>query len=121
VPVRPLADKSDEQTVRLTGNATVEWDGADDAGRPGDVAQLQLDYESPYREFEGRFGAHFLPVLSYTHNLSSSVALTATIKGIGPLRVRDTISAALLQQISVQTQTLPELKMKVVKSLGNGR
>ena len=43
-PFDPLVSNEDFETFRYTGNATVEWHGKDGKnGRPGDIAQIQLD------------------------------------------------------------------------------
>jgi outer membrane receptor protein involved in Fe transport len=117
VPINPLIGRRTEEMFRYTGNATLEWDGADRGKIPGDIAQLQLIYQSPSREFEARTGSYYSLNLSYTHNLNRSMAVTATLDGFPPLRRRRELVAPLVQEISVSRQRA-EFKLKLVKTLG---
>ncbi|HEX4738695.1 MAG TPA: TonB-dependent receptor [Allosphingosinicella sp.] len=118
VPTDPVAGSASAETVRFTTNSTLEWDGPDRHGRPGDIAQLQIYYNSPERSFESRSGAFFLPTFSYTHSLTRKLAVTATVQGYGPLHNYYDVRAPLLQQHTDSRQRLPEFRLKLVKSFG---
>jgi outer membrane receptor protein involved in Fe transport len=117
VPINALTGSRTEEMFRYTGNATLEWDGADRGKIPGDIAQLQLVYQSPSRQFEARIRSYYSLNLSYTHNLNRNLAVTATIDGFPPPRQRRELVAPLVQVISISRQRA-EFKLKLVKTLG---
>lgn len=78
VPVDQPGNVISEDQFRFTTNSTLEWDGPDRKGKPGDIAQLVWHYESPATQFQFRNFAWNSLNLSYTHSFSAGLSLTAT-------------------------------------------
>ena len=117
-PFDPLVSDEDFESFRYTGNATVEWHGRDSkTGRPGDIAQVQLTYESPSRSYQFRQEDYYTLNLSWTHSFTKKVALTASINGIGTMRYRHHLIAPLVRE-DYEKRENPEFKLKLVKTLG---
>ena len=116
VPIDAAAGGASVETLRFTINSTLEWDGPDHHGRPGDLAQIEFRYFSPQRSFESRSGAYFLPSLSFTHSFTRKLAITATAAGYGLLHNHYEVTSPFLQQRTVSRQTPFELKLKLVKT-----
>jgi outer membrane receptor protein involved in Fe transport len=121
VPIDPLLGNAHFKSFRYTGNATLEWDGADHGNRPGDVAQLQLTYESKARSYQIRNDAYYSLNLSYTHSFSRNLSLTATVNGIGTRHFRHTLSAPLVQEEFERRERLPTFKLKLSKTFGGAK
>ncbi len=117
VPIDAVAGSRSDETVRYTTNSTLEWDGPDHGGKPGDIVQLQIQYDSPSRSYEARSGSFFIPILTATHSFTRKLSLTATVDGFGPLHSRQQIWTPLLQQYGDMRQLFPEFKLKLLKNL----
>lgn len=118
VPYDTLSGTSRFSQFRYTANATLNWQGKDRAKRPGDIGQLQLEYDSPSRMFQFRSSASISANLSFTHNLSKTLAITASVNGIGSGRSRSRLVAPSIQErYDVRTRQ-PEVKLKLVKTFG---
>ena len=103
---------------RHSANATLNWQGKDGPKRPGDIGQLQLEYDSASRTFQYRNSASFSANLSFTHNLSKTLALTASLNGIGSGHSRTRLLAPSIQSRYDLRTRQPEFKLKLVKTLG---
>lgn len=121
VPVNGLGGRSSYESFRYTGNATLEWEGRERRDRPGDVGQLQLQYQSPARFFETRSAASYSLSASWTHSLTRSMSLTATVNRLGRNRSRFEVSAPLVQSRTVNRFPGPEFKIKLVKTFGGAK
>ncbi|MEG3155834.1 TonB-dependent receptor plug domain-containing protein [Sphingomonas sp. RB1R13] len=104
--------------LRYTANATIDWQGKDRKTRQSDTGQLQLVYESPARSFQIRQSASVSANLSYTHSLSRSVALTGSLLGIGAGHNHHRLDAATVREVYDQWTRQPEIRIKLVKTLG---
>lgn len=121
VPVFGSSGTGVYESFRYTGNATLEWDGRDHGDRQGDVAQVQLQYQSSARSFETRDDASWSLTLSWTHNLSHTLALTTSIDRLGPRQRRHLLIAPFVQDDSLTHMYGPEFKLKIVKNFGNSK
>ena len=116
VPVdQPGSAASDDQ-FRYTTNSTLEWDGPDRRGKPGDIAQLIWHYESPSTQFQFRYFAWQTVSLSYTHSFSSGLSLTATADSKA-LHFGHRLLAPLVQEYYLM-HNRPEFRLKLLKSFG---
>lgn len=102
---------------RYTTNSTLEWDGPDDGNRPGDVAQLQVQTDSPARYYQLRTGASRSFGLTYTHSFTKTLSLTATANRVTTVHNRHWLIAPLVQEY-VDGRILPEFKIKLLKTFG---
>jgi ferric enterobactin receptor len=116
VPIDPFGGHASAETFRYTANTTLEWDGPGRGKRPGDIAQLQLVYESPSRSFQIRDKGFLWTTLSYTHSFSRTLSVTGTV--IATTHGRHRLVAPLVQEDYEQRDRSPEFKLKLVKSLG---
>ena len=117
-PIDPLISDEDFESFRYTGNATLEWHGRDSkSGRPGDIAQVQLTYESPSRSYQFRREDYYTLNLSWTHSFTKKLALTASLNGLGSIRNRHHLIAPLVLE-DYEKRERPEFKLKLVKTLG---
>jgi hypothetical protein len=78
MPFEGANGRTSEDTFRYTTNGTLEWNGPDRGKVPGDLAQLQWIYNSPWRQFELHYLAWNQLTLGYTHSFSRTVSLTGT-------------------------------------------
>jgi outer membrane receptor for ferrienterochelin and colicin len=115
VPVDNVNGATSDERFRFTTNTTLEWDGADRGSRPGDVAQLQWIYNSPYRQFDLRDASWNWLSLSYTHSVSHTVSLTATVNYQSLNRHR--LDAPLVQEDYAVRRPM-EFKLKLLKTFG---
>jgi hypothetical protein len=115
IPVDRINGGGQEERFRYSTNTTLEWDGADHGGRPGDVVQLQWMFNSRYRAFDIRNDAFNWLSLSYTHNLSRSLFLTATADYQSVNRHQ--LIAPLVQEEFFERRPV-QLKLKLAKSFG---
>jgi ferric enterobactin receptor len=119
VPLDPTLGSATFSSLRSTGNATLEWNGADRRGAiPGDIAQLQLTYESASRDYQIHEDPNYSVNLSYTHSFSRTLSLTGSINRLGTRNYRHTLDAPLVQEDFVRRETQPTFKLKLVKTLG---
>ena len=117
-PFDPLVSDEDFETFRYTGNATFEWhlkDGKN--GRPGDIAQVQLTYESPEKSYQFRVDDRYSVNFSWTHNFSKKLSLTATLNGLGSIHYSHHLIAPLVRE-DYRKRENPEFKLKLVRTLG---
>jgi hypothetical protein len=119
VPIDTPQGLVTDERFRFTTNSTLEWDGPDQDGKPGDVAQLLWRHESPSAHFQFRDFAWNQLTLSYTHNLSRSLSLTATADS-GVLHYGHQLLAPLVQEY-YRVNYHPELKLKLMKTFGAGK
>lgn len=117
-PIDPISGASSDTMFRYTGNATVEWHGKPKGKRPGDIAQVQLTYESPSREFQIRRESEYSLNFAYTHSFSPTLSVTANLNGLGPTHTGHRLRAPLVQEDYDRKERLPEFKLKLVKTLG---
>ncbi|WP_185829246.1 TonB-dependent receptor [Sphingomonas ginkgonis] len=103
---------------RYTATSTLDWTGPDRRGRPGDSAQLQVDYQSPWRQYQLRYGSYLSLTTSYTHSLSKTLAVTAQLKNLGSLHNRHRLLAPDVQEDYDRRLPGPELRIKLAKTLG---
>jgi outer membrane receptor protein involved in Fe transport len=118
VPIDSASGGGDETMFRYTGNATVEWHGEEKGKRPGDIAQVQLTYESASREFQICRDSQYSLNLAYTHSFSPTLSVTANLNGLGPVHYRHRLRALLVQEDYDKKDSLPEFKLKLVKTFG---
>lgn len=114
-PVDAMSGAGVEDRFRYTANATLEWDGADRGGVPGDVAQLQWTYGSPSSEYQQRNFAWNRLSLSCTHNFSRTVSLTGTASYTTSSRHR--LFAPTVQEYYAQANPA-QFKLKLLKRFG---
>lgn len=119
VPIEAVGGSTNSETIRFTTNSTLEWDGPDRHGRPGDIAQLQIYYSSPERSFESRNGSFLWPALSFTRSLARKLAVTASLSAYGLLAHRTDVNAPFFQEHTEARQRTAEFSLKLVKSFGN--
>jgi ferric enterobactin receptor len=120
-PFDPLVSDEDFETFRYTGNATVEWHGKDGKnGRPGDIAQIQLTYDSPSRSYQFKTEDSYSLNFSWTHSLSKKLSLTASLNGLGAINYRHHLIAPLVRE-DYEKRENPEFKLKLVKTLGKSK
>ena len=105
-------------TFRYTTNSTLEWDGPQRGKKPGDIAQLQIQTESPSRDFQFRqFARHWI-TWSYTHSFSPTLSITATAQNVlTPSHSRHRLDAPLVQE-DYDSRDEPEFKLKLLKTFG---
>jgi len=115
VPPGMLVGAKDLNSLRYTSNSTLEWDGPDRGGRPGDVAQLQWLYNSETRAFEVSSLAWNLVSLSYTHSFSHTLSITATADYATSIRHR--VSAPLVEEFDA-SHFPAQFRVKLQKSFG---
>lgn len=118
VPYDTLSGTSRFSQFRYTANATVNWQDKDGPKRPGDVGQLQLEYHSPTRLFQSRYSAHVSANLSYTHSLSKTLAVTASVNGIGAGKSSRRLFAPAIRERYDGRTRQPEVKLKLVRTFG---
>ena len=118
VPFDTPSGTSRFSQLRYSANATINWQGKDGRKRPGDIGQLQLDYQSPSRSFQYRNSGRVSVNLSYTHNLSKTLGLTASLNGIGSGHSSRSLIAPSIQERYETRTRQPELKLKLVKTFG---
>jgi outer membrane receptor for ferrienterochelin and colicin len=117
-PIDPISGASSDTMFRYTGNATVEWHGKQKGKRSGDIAQVQLTYESPSRDFQIRRRSEYSLNVAYTHSFSPTLSVTANVNGLGPVRTGHRLRALLVQEDYERKESLPEFKLKLVKTFG---
>ena len=118
VPYDSPSGTSRFSQLRYTANATINWQGKDGPKRAGDIAQVQLEYASPSRLFQSRYSGSISANLSYTHNLSKTLAVTGSVNGIGSGHSSRRVVAPLVEEdYDVRTRQ-PEVKLKLVKTFG---
>lgn len=117
VPIAPSAGGGDDTMFRYTGNATVEWHAKQKGKTPGDIGQVQMTYESPSREFQFRNDGYYTLNFAYTHSFSPTLSITANLNGLGSMHYRHRLLAPLVQE-TYDKRAGPELKVKLVKTLG---
>lgn len=118
VPYDTTSGTSRFSQLRYTANATLNWQGKDGPKRPGDIAQLQLEYASPSRLFQSRYSGSISANVSYTHNLSKTLAVTGSVNGIGSGHSsRRFVAPSVEEDYEVRTRQ-PEVKLKLVKTVG---
>lgn len=118
VPFDTPSGTSRFSQIRYTANATINWQGKDRPKRPGDIGQLQLDYQSPSRAFQYRYSGSVSVNLSFTHSLSKTLALTASLNGIGSGHSSSRLIAPSIQERYETRTRQPEFKLKLVKTFG---
>lgn len=116
VPIDAAPGHVREERFRFTTNSTLEWDGPDRRGKPGDVAQLTWHYESPVTQYQFRYLAWHQLTASYTHNLDRKWSITATADS-GQLGNRHRLIAPLVEEYYRENRR-PELKVKLTKTFG---
>jgi len=79
---------------------------------------VQLDYQSPSRAFQYRSSGRVSVNLSYTHSLSKTLALTASLNGIGSGHSSSRLIAPSIQARDDVRTRQPEFKLKLVKTFG---
>jgi len=121
VPINDATGLSTFESFRYTGNATIEWNGPDRAGKSGDVGQLQLQYESRAQAFEVRYAATYSLNASWTHSLTRSFSFTASADRLGPNRLRYWVSTPLVESHTINHLAGPEFKIKLVKTFGGAK
>lgn len=120
VPIDPVNSSDSEKLFRYTANGTIEWRGKDKGQRPGDITQLQFNYESASREFQIRRDSTISVDLSWTHSFSRSFSMTANIDGLGTKHYRHRLIAPTVQEIYERRVTSPVFKLKLTKTIGVG-
>jgi outer membrane receptor for ferrienterochelin and colicin len=118
VPIDPVAGDGTIEAFRYTGNATLEWDGPERRGKPGDIGQLQIVYEGPSRSFQIREKGDFLANLSYTHSFNRTLSLNGTVSGIGTPHSRHRLLAPLVQEDFIGRRRMLEFRLKLIKTFG---
>jgi outer membrane receptor protein involved in Fe transport len=78
MPAGTVNSDTSAAMFRYTTNGTLEWDGPEHGKTPGDIAQLQWIYNSPWRQFQVHYLEWNQLTLSYTHSFSRTVSLTGT-------------------------------------------
>ncbi|HJP67383.1 MAG TPA: TonB-dependent receptor, partial [Sphingomicrobium sp.] len=114
---RTPTDTGMSELFRYTTNSTLEWDGPSHAKRPGDIAQLQLQTQSPLRYFQYRWSSWTSLGLNYTHSFTKTLSLTATANRLTAMHSKHRLTAPLLQEY-VDGRYPPEFKIKILKTFG---
>ncbi|HMJ05806.1 MAG TPA: outer membrane beta-barrel protein [Chthoniobacterales bacterium] len=109
------AGSIDDNSLRYTTNATLEWDGPDRNGKPGDIARLQWLFASPARDFEVKTESSNWLSFAYTRSLSKELAVTGTVNYLGSSRRR--LWAPFIQDYYAERNPL-EVKVKVMRTFG---
>lgn len=117
IPTDTLTDSTSEM-FRYTANGTLEWDGPDRGKIPGDVAQLQWIYNSPWRQFQLHYPEWNQLCLSYTHSFSRTVSLTGTATYNALNRHR--LVAPLVQEY-YSAHSPAQFKLKLLKTFGSSK
>ena len=115
VPVGDAGGRTSDERFRYTTNATVEWDGPERGGTPGDIAQLQWIHNSPYRQFQVHNFAWDWLSASYTHSFSRTFSLTGTVNY--QARNGHRLDAPLVQEDFAVRRPV-EFKLKLLKTFG---
>jgi outer membrane receptor protein involved in Fe transport len=118
VPIVTEDGPRSSDMFRYTANATVEWHEREKGKTPGDIAQVQLTYASASREFQFHRRDYLSLNFAYTHSLSPSLSITATLDGIGSTHTGHRLFAPLIQE-TYDRRERPEFKLKLVKTLGS--
>ncbi len=118
VPYDTLTGTDRFSQFRYTANATLNWTGKERGKLPGDLGQVQLEYESKARTFQFRQRASISANFSFTHNLSKTLALTGSVNGIGSGRSRSRLIAPSIEERYDTRTRQPEVKLKLVKTFG---
>jgi hypothetical protein len=118
VPILTDTGVSSASMFRYTGNATLEWQGKERSKIPGDIAQAQLTYMGPTREYQFRRNDYLWLSLAYTRSLSPTFSVTANLSGLGSTRTGHRLVAPLVQERYDRRES-PEFKVKLVKTLGS--
>lgn len=114
-PIDAASGTSSQEQFRFTSDSTLEWDGPDRGKIPGDIAQVQWIYYSPYREFDVEQRTRNWLSISYTHSLSRTLSVTGSADYATGNRHR--LDAPLLQEtFSERRPTL--FKVKLLKTFG---
>lgn len=116
VPIDAVIGDASEERFRFTSNTTLEWNGPDRRGKPGDVAQLSWHYESPATEFQFRNFSWNQLTLSYTHNLDRKWSVTASAD-TRQLNFGHRLVAPLVDEYYRERQRA-DLKVKLMKTFG---
>ncbi|HYI42786.1 MAG TPA: TonB-dependent receptor [Sphingomicrobium sp.] len=120
IPVDPLLSDERERMFRYTGNATLEWRGRNRGDTPGDVAQVQFEYQSAAEAFQVRYDARYALNLSWTHSFTPKWAVTGQLTGIGSDEYRHRLFAPLVQEEYFKRERQPVFKLKLVRTIGSG-
>lgn len=115
-PPDVLAGSPENGLFRYSTNGTLEWDGPERGERPGDVAQVQWERQSPIQEFQTRHYALNRLSASYTHSFDRTVSLTCTLEYSG--QVCQQFTAPLLQEYSAQRSPV-NVMLKLQKTFGS--
>jgi outer membrane receptor for ferrienterochelin and colicin len=114
-PIAAAVGSASASTFRYTTNTTLEWDGPDRGGRPGDVAQLQWGYDSPSTQVQFRYYPSSFQNFSYTHSFSRGWSLTGTVSHLSHIRHR--LLAPLVQEYFAERRPF-EFKVKLLRTFG---
>ena len=105
-------------TFRYSTNSTLEWDGPTRGKTPGDIAQLQVQTESPMRSFQLRYKSRKWITWSYTHSFNPKLSITATAENLlTPSHNRHRLDAPLVQEV-YDSRDDPQFKIKLLKTFG---
>ena len=115
IPVAANSGRTSASMFRYTTNGTLEWDGPDRGKVPGDVAQLQWIYNSPWRQFEQHYLDWNWLSASYTHSFSRTASLSGTINFQSANRHH--LVAPLVQEDYSERRPV-EFKLKLLKTFG---
>ncbi len=121
IPLYSLEGSSRFSQLRYTANATIDWQGRESPNRPGDIGQVQLVYDSPSRNFQYRNNDSISLNLSYTRSLSKTLALTASLNGIGSGHSTTRLVAPAVQDRTDNYTRQPDFKLKLVKTFAPKR
>lgn len=102
---------------RYSTNTTLEWDGPDHRKRPGDVAQVQLNYQSAQRQFDTRVDSVNVIAVSYTHSITRTLSITASADSIMPVHIRTRTDAPLIEDWN-ESRNARSLRLKLLKRFG---
>lgn len=103
-------------TLRTSSKLTLEYDGPERKGVPGDVVQLQWIYEGPVVDYQLRRRPYQQLTLTATHNFDAIWAVTATADS-GLLGVGSRLDSPFIQQ-DLRTYYRASFKLKLMKSFG---
>lgn len=118
MPAGAVNGETSAAMFRYTTNGTLEWDGPEHGKIPGDVAQLQWIYNSPWRQFQVRYLEWNQLTLSYTHSFSRTLSLTGTATYYSLNRHR--LAAPTVQEYySARYPT--RLNIKLLKTFGSSK
>lgn len=112
------AGRGQHDSFRYTTNSTLEWNGKARGKTPGDIAQLQVQTESPSRDFQFSQSAQHWITWSLTHSFSPTLSLTATAQNpLMPVHARHRLDAPRVQEV-YDSRDQPEFRLKLLKTLG---